>query len=126
MKDEMDLVWKVRFKVSISDENWDKYGMKLAIGWYLHREANQKAAAAKIDMERKARENQGIVNAEARAAAVAGGNALRQVRWESPLLKALLEPVGDVKEPWNVINNKKLERPHGTEWMTADSFIKLL
>jgi hypothetical protein len=55
------------------------------------------------------------------------GNVLRQLPWDSLLLKCLGCPVMEkYKQPQNPMKDKIRERPHGKPWMTADAFIKLL
>ena len=129
VRNDMTFVLEERRQGNISSADWQQYGAKLAIGWALavcakDREANTTIAEARQGGE-ATRTVAKKATAEAAAAAV-GGNVLRQVPWNSPLLRSLLKPVGEVREPAKVIKNKQLVRPHGKEWMTADTFIKIL
>jgi hypothetical protein len=100
ISDKMEFFFEVRYNLDISSADWELYGPKLVIGWCLHAEAEDKAKAERVAVERLKRETFDTQEAKAtaeRAAAYAGDNVLRQVHWDSPLLNTLLKPVDDVK-----------------------------
>jgi hypothetical protein len=128
--DKIDDVVRMRREGQITEAVWKEYGTKLVIAWVLSMTDMGDKLKTKADAESTTLEATDTVTAKATAEATAAsvnGNVLRQVPWDGPLLKGLLEPVDPTaREPWKLINDKTIARPHGKPWMSVDRYIQLL
>jgi hypothetical protein len=126
VEDKIGDIIRMRREGNISDEIWQAYGTKLVMAWVFSKIDAGKSEKAEVDDDMMRLEATQTADAKAMAASV-NGNALSQVAWDSPLLKGLLEPMDPAaREPWKLMKDKTISRPHGKPWMSVDIFIKLL
>jgi hypothetical protein len=100
------------------------------MAWVFSKIDATKSKKAKVDGGMMRREAADTANAKAlaeTAAASGDGNFFSRVSWDSPLLKGLLEPIAhSACEPWRLMKDKTISRPHGKPWMPVAKDIKLL
>jgi hypothetical protein len=130
LEDKIEDVVRLRREGRISDEIWQTHGTKLVMAWVFSKIDATKNKKAEVDEGMMRREAADTANAKAKAdvaAASVNANVLSQVPWDSPLLKGLLEPIAPgAHEPWRLIKDKTIIRPHGKPWMSVKTYIKLL